>query len=195
MLKLLNLPIALSIAIKTHLQPNLNIDSDRLPKELLLCKGQWTMLMINLWIQAGLVNGSLGEVVDIVYTSGCKPPELPLYVVVQFDNYSGPSWDQNDPKSLPITPITLGNHRQIPLSMSWALTIHKSQGLTLQKTTIDIGSTERQGLTFTVISRVKSLENLRIEPPFSFERYSRMKNNPYTIIRKKEESRLQQLSL
>ena len=79
--------------------------------------------------------------------------------------------------------------------MSWALTIHKSQGLTLQRTTIDIGTTERQGLTFTAISRVKTLDNLRIEPPFSFDRYARMKDNPYTIIRKKEESQLQKLFL
>lgn len=44
MLKLLNLPVALSIAVKTHLQPNLVSDVDRLPKELLPCKGQRTML-------------------------------------------------------------------------------------------------------------------------------------------------------
>lgn len=62
-----------------------------------------------------LVNGSLGEVVDIVYTPSCKPPELPLYVVVRFDNYNGPPWDQGNPNILPITPITLGNYRQIPL--------------------------------------------------------------------------------
>ena len=82
MLKLRNLPVILSIAIKTHLQPNLDSNVDRLPKELLLCKGQRTMLTTNLWIQMGLVNGSLWEVVDIVYTPGCKPPDLPLYVVV-----------------------------------------------------------------------------------------------------------------
>lgn len=47
--------------------------------------------------------------------------------------------------------------------MAWAMTIHKAQGLTLQKATINIGAIERQGLTFTVVSRVKSLEDLWID--------------------------------
>jgi hypothetical protein len=78
--------------------------------------------------------------------------------------------------------------------MAWAITIHKSQGLTLNKATIDIGRRERQGLTFTTILRVKNLNNLRIDPPFPFERYSKMKYNTYTTTRKKEEARLQLLS-
>lgn len=57
-------------------------------------------------------------------------------------------------------PITQGNHTQLPLTMAWEITIHKSQGLTLEKATIDIGKTERQGLTFTTISRVKSIDDL-----------------------------------
>ena len=78
--------------------------------------------------------------------------------------------------------------------MAWAITIHKSQGLTLEKATIDIGKKERQGLTFIAISRVKSIDGLRIQPPFSFERYCKMQNNFYTLARKKEEARLQLLS-
>ena len=34
--------------------------------------------------------------------------------------------------------------------------------------------TERQGLTFTAISRVKSLDGLRFQPPFSYDRYEKM---------------------
>ena len=79
--------------------------------------------------------------------------------------------------------------------MAWAITIHKFQGLTLNRARIDIGRRERQGLTFTAISRVKDLNNLRIHQPFPFERYCKMENNTYTAARKKEEARLQQLSL
>ena len=79
--------------------------------------------------------------------------------------------------------------------MAWDLTIHKSQGLTLEKTTIDIGNVERQGLTFTGISRVKSIDGLRISPPFTFERYTKMSQSAYATIRKKEEQRLQSISL
>ena len=42
--------------------------------------------------------------------------------------------------------------------MAWALTIHKSQGLTLIRSTIDIGNIERQGLTFKAMSHTTTLE-------------------------------------
>lgn len=46
--------------------------------------------------------------------------------------------------------------------MSWDITIHKSQGLMLHKAIFDIGGIERQGLTFTTISRVKIIDGLYI---------------------------------
>lgn len=47
------------------------------------------MLIANLWIEVGLVNGALGMVVSICYKEG-GPPALPLTVMVKFDNYTGP---------------------------------------------------------------------------------------------------------
>ena len=79
--------------------------------------------------------------------------------------------------------------------MAWGLTIHKDQGMTLQNVTIDIGNIDRQGLTFTAISRVTSLSDLRISPPLSFSRHSRMQDNPYVQHRKEEESLLSSKSL
>ena len=76
--------------------------------------------------------------------------------------------------------------------MAWGLTIHKAQGMTLQNATIYIGNIDRQGLTFTAISRVTSLSGLRFSPPFSFSRYSRMQDNPYVQHRKQEEAYLLQ---
>jgi len=81
----------------------------------------------------------------------------------------------------------LRKHKQIPLRMAWDLAIHKSQGLTIDKVTIDIGTSVRQGLTFTTISRVKSIDGLRILPTFAFERYAKMSESAYATIRKKEE--------
>lgn len=152
------------------------------------------MLTTNLWTQAGLVNGSLGQITSIIYDTNSNPPNLPKYDVVNFKNYIGPAWDTHNPNNVPITPITQGNSTQLPLAMAWAITIHKSQGLTLENATIDIGKKERQGLTFTAVSKVKSIDGLRIHPPFSFERYCKMQNNVYIIAKKKEEARLQPLS-
>ena len=79
--------------------------------------------------------------------------------------------------------------------MAWGLTIRKAHGMTLQNETIDIGNIDRQGLTFTAISRVKSMSGLRISPSFFFSRYSHMQDNPHVQRRKKEEILLASNSL
>ena len=55
--------------------------------------------------------------------------------------------------------------------------------------------TERQGLTFTAISRVKSLDGLRFQPPFSYDRYEKMGKCAGVSKRKDEEERLKSLCL
>ncbi|XP_057839484.1 uncharacterized protein LOC131049447 [Cryptomeria japonica] len=174
MLRKLNRPVAISEVANVRSRSNGEYEDEQLEKKILLCKGQQIMLTTNIWTKAGLVNGAVGEVVNIVYAYGSKRPDIPAYVVTRINNYTGPSWNLTYTKLVPITPISLGNRRQIPLKMAWAITVHKSQGLTLQNATIDIGATERQCLTFTAISRIKTLDNLRIEPGFSFESYCKM---------------------
>ena len=64
---------------------------------------------------------------------------------------------------------------QLPLIYSWAITIHKSQGLTLDNAIIDIGSNIfADGQTYVALSRVKSLDGLYLT---SFD-YSKIKCNP-----------------
>ena len=88
------------------------------------------MLIANLWVEVGLVNGALGTVVSICYQDG-GPPNLPEAVMVRFDHYTGPTLPD---LSVPITPVrrTWSNgsshcsRLQIPLRLSWAITIHKA---------------------------------------------------------------------
>ena len=119
------------------------------------------MLTSNLWTDAGLVNGALEVIEQIVYNLGSSPLEPPMYVLIKFDNYVGVPWDESFPQVVPITSIERGNKKQFPLKLAWGLTIHKSRGLTLDKDTINIGKQERYGMTFTTISRVKDLAVLQ----------------------------------
>ena len=121
----------------------------------------------------GLVNGACGKVIDLVYELGQSPPDLPVAVIVQFEHYVGPSISNSVPSCIPICPITaifqecdyIHERQQLPLRLSWALTIHKAQGLTLPKAWIDLHKTERVlGLSYVAISRVRNLESLVIEP-------------------------------
>lgn len=97
------------------------------------------MLTSNLWTESGLVNGALGYIRNIVYKPGTSPPDPSTYVMVEFDNYTGMPFEDTSPRIVPITPVEKGRTKQLPLKLAWGLTIHKSQCLTLNKATIDIG--------------------------------------------------------
>ena len=91
--------------------------------------------------------------------------------------------------------IERGNKKQLPLKLAWGLTIHKSQGLALDKATINIGKQERQDMAFTTISRVKDLVGLRFQPPFSYDRYEKTSKLPGVKIRKDEKDRLRMIPM
>ena len=54
-----------------------------------LAKGARVMLTMNLWSSVGLCNGATGTVVDIIYQNNHQPPDLPIAVIVEFENYRG----------------------------------------------------------------------------------------------------------
>ena len=168
---------------------------------LLIAKNAHVMLTMNLWPSVGLCNGSTGRVVDIIYQTHHQPPDLPIAVIVKFDNYVGPSICES-PSLVPIVPITVSvqsgtsihERQQLPLKLAWALTIHKSQGLTLPKSWLDIGKSEATlGISYVAISRVRNLSSLVIEP-MTFERLSKIKNCSNLKYRRAEEHRLERIA-
>jgi len=133
--------------------------------------------------------GSMGR-----YSEGLQPPSLPVAVIVQFDGYTGPGYN-GKAKCVPIIPVTptvdvgtnMLERQQIPLKLSWAITIHKAQGLTLDKAWIDIGNKEYfDGLTYVALSRVRKLEDMIVQP-FSFERLRNISNSKAFSFRQAEE--------
>ena len=119
-------------------------DAGGLQPVICLAVGARVMLSSNLWVDMGLVNGAMGTIKAICYGNDGSPPNLPLAVTVTFDSYSGPTLIDG---TVPITPLrrscftsaTQCSHLQLPLKLAWAVTAHKSQGLTLDKVVVDIG--------------------------------------------------------
>ena len=80
------------------------------------------------------------------------------------------------------------------LKLTWALTIHKSHGLTLPKAWMDIGKSERiAGVSYVAISRVKTLTSCVIET-MTYKRIMSLKSSANLQFRLQEENRLSNLA-
>ena len=175
-------------------------DAGGLEPVVCLAHGARVMLTTNLWVQVGLVNGAMGTVVAICYDdAGESPPRLPVAVTVRFDSFSGPTLSDG---SVPITPLRRTwlstdktcSRLQLPLKLAWAVTIHKCQGMTLNKAVVDLGKKEfSAGLTFVACSRVRQLKDLLFVTPFPFQRVANLASSYRHSERLHEEKRLQTL--
>ncbi|CAG8590640.1 6884_t:CDS:2 [Paraglomus occultum] len=106
-LRSLNHPVVKILAVHTGGREAKNADSDMakgLEAQLFLAKGARIMLTANLWTAAGLVNGSMGTIHDIIYNDQ-GPPYLPTVVFISFDKYKGPTirWNQGCPNHTNLT--------------------------------------------------------------------------------------------
>ena len=70
-----------------------------------------------------------------------------------------------DESSGEIMPEVIGKFRQFPLRIAWAVTIHKSQGLTFDNVIIDAGAAFAFGQVYVALSRCRTLEGISLETP------------------------------
>ena len=152
-------------------------DAMGLQPSVLLKMGAKVMLRSNMWVAAGLTNGSLGTVHGFLFnpeeTHGRKA--LPAAVCVNFPGYRGPAWDPDHPHVVPIPPIMakwmkgrhLHSRTQVPLTLAYSTTIHKSQGWSLDRVKVDLGRQELfRGVSFVALSRARSMGGLMIDPQY-----------------------------
>ena len=72
-----------------------------------------------------------------------------------------------DDKTAEIKEEVEGSFSQIPLKLAWAITIHKSQGLTFERAIIDAEASFAHGQVYVALSRCKTLEGMVLSTPIS----------------------------
>jgi ATP-dependent exoDNAse (exonuclease V) alpha subunit len=128
------------------------------------------------------VNGAMGTVRGIVYENNLG--QLPV-VLVDFPSYTGPAFISSQPTVVPIAQVkrqglkvwhqgamVTVNRAQLPLQLASAITIHKSQGLTvgpgmhIERVIVDVGEGESwcEGLAYVAISRAMFMESFALDP-------------------------------
>lgn len=143
-----------------------------------LCVGCKVMVTSNLDFEAGIVNGSQGKIIEFEVNGLGKK-----YPIVEFEQtgirrtIQPHSWTVHDGEF---------KVEQIPLILSWAITIHKSQGITLTNARINLGSSVFEyGQSYVALSRVKSLDGLYLDAI----NFKKIKTNPKVVKFYKEISK------
>lgn len=118
--------------------------------------------------QMRFVNGSLGTVTHSADGAAC--------VRVRFDGAGDAvdvepvTWDsvRYDLDAGKVTTSVVGSYQQLPLAPAWAITVHKSQGLTLDNVRVDLGrGAFAPGQAYVALSRCRTLEGLSLARPLT----------------------------
>jgi len=126
------------------------------PAELKLKKGAQVILLRNLRFERGLVNGARGVVEG--FSESASTYGFPT---VRFTSgYTEVIRPQEF--SMEIGNKTVATRKQFPLDLAWALSIHKSQGMTIDRVVLNLGSIFECGMAYVALSRVTTLAGLRL---------------------------------
>ena len=115
--------------------------------------------------EAGFYNGKIGKVTEIGANGVVSVTDSDgLTISVTPTEWTNSQYVLND-ESGEIEQSVVGTFKQLPLRIAWAITIHKSQGLTFDKVIIDAGAAFAFGQVYVALSRCRTLEGISLDSP------------------------------
>ena len=157
------------------LEGKFNVDERNLPSpmHLTLKPGSKVMFTANdNGFPKKWVNGSIGIVHEIGKDKiMVKIPNGAYTNRVEVTPFKWESYKyDHDMVSGKIKPNVIGSYEQMPLMLAWAVTIHKSQGKTLDKVKVDLSSGAfASGQVYVALSRCRSIEGITLERPIALK--------------------------
>ena len=119
--------------------------------------------------EANYYNGKIGTIIDLSehkITIKCKEDAFPIVAERE-------TWENTeikiDKESKDQYEEVVGSFSQFPLRLAWAITIHKSQGLTFDRAIIDAIASFSHGQVYVALSRCKSLDGMVLKSPIKLE--------------------------
>jgi ATP-dependent DNA helicase PIF1 len=113
--------------------------------------GAQVLLMKNISVAEGLCNGTRGEVIR--FTLRDEP-------IVYFASANKTLLVEPETWSVRLGATVVATRSQVPLELAWAVSVHKSQGMSLDQAVVSLSSVFEYGQAYVALSRVRSLEGL-----------------------------------
>lgn len=143
-----------------------NIDNAICTQELKLREGARVMIIVNDNEGNRYCNGTLGVVKKLMNESAVVELDETKELVT-INKYTWKSFkyevDETNPLEVKIKKVENGSCEQIPLLLGWAITIHKSQGLSFDKVNVHLNNIFAKGQVYTALSRCRSLNGLHLD--------------------------------
>ncbi|CAF1342336.1 unnamed protein product [Rotaria sordida] len=157
-----------------EIEQNESKNTKKINKPLRLAKNARVMLTKNICVKDGLANGVTGRIVEFVENNNahishiiikCDSPKVgrlhrvscphchgrdTICIIRESDSIDQQDFDVRSRKAI----------KQFPLRLSWAMTIHKAQGITVDQVVISTKDFFGSGMGYTALSRVRTLEGL-----------------------------------